>query len=315
MSNGAFLWIFSRGIELGVIVLCLLPLRALLRMKVSRRFAYLLWATLPVNIGVSLVMKVVPKQPRVVAYMNIPALLVVGERTVQHMKWIWGVGVIFVMSVMMFRYIHLLRCLVGSVRMQKGIYVTDRIEVPFTMGILSPKIYLPFSLEEEYLESVILHERIHIARRDVWMKCLAVGILGLFWFQPVLWFAYRLFINDMEVACDEAVLRRKGAEFCKEYARTLVEVAYQGSGGSGVAIGYGNGEIKERIKNVMQYRSRGVKSRVIALIICCMFMVVTVPISWQVPRLIQVKNTNGLHTESNLTVLESGIIIKEIQVH
>ncbi len=314
MSNGAFLWIFSRGIELGVIVLCLLPLRALLRRTVSRRFSYFLWLTIPVNVGLNLALKVIPNKILIVDYVHIEPLVTVDERTLQLMKWIWGAGTVIVISTLVFRYIHLLRCLVGSIRIQKGIYVTDRIESPFTLGIWRPRIYLPFSLKEEYLESVILHERVHIARRDVWMQYLAVGVLGLFWFQPILWFAYRWFINDMEVACDEAVLRRKGTEFCKEYARTLVEVAFQANEVRGVVIGYGSGEIKGRIKNVMYYKRTGVTLQVVALSVCLLFMVVSLPISWQVPRMMQVKTTNGMSVKPEMTVVESEMIKVKIDV-
>ncbi len=316
MSNVAFLWIFSRGIELGVIVLCLLPLRALLRKKVPRLFSYVLWAALPVNLVYNLVIKLISKSnPFINDYVYKSPQIVVDERTVLIMRRVWGVGTILVIAAMVVWYLRLLRCLVGSIRMQKGIYETDRIDTPFTLGLLCPKIYLPSSLNEEYRESVILHERVHIARRDVWMKYLAVGVLGLFWFQPVLWFAYRLFINDMEAACDETVLRKKGTDFRQEYARSLIEVSFREDRVRGVAIGYGNGEIKERIDNVINYKPVGAKSRIAALVLCILFMIVAIPLSLQVPRMVRGELPKELYVEEEMAISGTGIIKKEENVH
>lgn len=302
MSNVAFLWIFSRGIELGVIVLCLLPLRALLRKKVPRIFSYLLWATLPVSLVYNLVIRIISLfNHRVIVYIYKSPKVVVDERMVHALGGFLGIGTIVVITAMVVLYLGLLRYLVGSIRIQKGVYETDRINAPFTLGLLQPKIYLPTSLKEECRESVILHERVHIARKDVWMKYLAVGILGLFWFQPIMWFAYRLFIKDMEAACDESVLHKKGAGFRAEYARSLVEVSYRESKVYGAAIGYGNGDIKERIENVLNYKPVGAKLRVAALVICFLFALATIPISWQVPRLVRAEREKCIETDVNIS--------------
>ena len=288
MSNVAFLWIFSRGMELGVIVLCLLPLRALLRRKVPRLFTYLLWAALPVNVGYKLIRLLLPSRDRIVFdYVRRGPEMVVGIDTIQTMKWFWCCGTVLVILRMLYTYIQFLRCLVGSIRFEKDIYLAARIQAPFTLGLFRPRIYLPTSLKEEYYEAVVLHERVHIVRKDVWMKYLAVAFLGLFWFQPVLWFAYRMFINDMEEACDETVLRRKGKEYCAEYARTLVEVSFQAGKVQGVVIGYGNGEVKARVEQVMRYERAKTSVKVIAVVICCLFMVLSIPISWQIPRFVR----------------------------
>lgn len=288
MSNVAFLWVFSRGMELGVIVLCLLPLRALLRKKVPRLFSYLLWGALPVNIVYNLALRIMALiNRRVVDHLYNNPKIVVDEKIVQVMKSFWACGTVVVLAVMVYSYVYLLRVLVGSIRLEKGVYITDRIVSPFTLGLLRPKIYLPSSLERECYESVILHERVHITRRDVWMKYLAVVILGLFWFQPVLWFAYRLFVNDMEEACDETVLRQKGTDFKEEYARSLLEVSCEAGKMRGAALGYRGGEIKARITNVMNYKEAGKKTCIIALIVCCTFMLVAIPLSWQVPRVVR----------------------------
>lgn len=313
MSNVAFLWIFSRGMELGVIVLCLLPLRFLLRKKVPRLFSYLLWMAIPVNIVYNLVMQFVAMIDRRVSdrmYTN--PEIVVDEIIVSRMRYAWCVGTVVVVFGMVFYYLLFLRRLVGSIRIQEGVYVTDRINASFTLGLFAPKIYLPFSLQEKYYEPVILHERVHIARRDVWMKYLAIGLLGLFWFQPILWFAYRLFINDMEEACDEAVLRQKGEEFREEYAHSLVELSCRLSKVHGAAIGYGNGEIKARVRNVMNYKQTARRMCIIAIVLCCLFAVLAIPISWQVPRVVYVEHDETKLKQKNVTIIGEDMLKKEV---
>ncbi len=312
MSNVAFLWIFSRGMELGVIVLCLLPLRALLRKKVPRLFSYLLWAALPVNLAYRLVIRYVPVSNKWISdYVDKSPKVIVDQQIVQVMSTAWICGSVLVVLLMVYSYICLLRRLVGSIRIQKGIYITDRIRMPFTLGLFCPKIYLPCSLKEEYYESVIVHEYVHVNRRDVWMKYLAVGILGLFWFQPILWFAYRMFVNDMEEACDETVLRQKGTEFREEYARSLLEVSELDDTIRGTAIGYGSGAIKSRIKHIMNFKESRIRICVVAVFVCCLFLILAVPISWQVPRIVRGELPKEVYVEGDMSVTGTGMMKKE----
>lgn len=313
MSSVAFLWIFSRGMELGVIVLCLLPLRAVLRRKVPRLFSYLLWAALPLNLVFNLCMGVLLKEKKWIAdYMYRMPRLTVKEDAAQAMMYIWMIGTVCVVAVLAGSYVCFLRRLVGSIRLEKGVYIAERIRTPFTLGLVYPKIYLPLTLDESYYESVILHERVHIGRKDIWMKYLAVGVLGLFWFQPVLWLVYPLFVNDMEEACDETVLKEKGEGFREEYARALLEVSCQAGAAWGAALGYGNGEIKSRIVNVMNYTGAGKKKRILAIASCVLFLLLSLVISWQVPRLVHGDYRGGI--TSSMSVEETGMGRQEQQM-
>jgi len=287
MPNVTFLWIFSRGIELGVIILCLLPIRALFRKKIPRLFSYILWIALPANIMLNLLMKVRMNQMSNVVHIHKTPRIVVDEIVIRTMKWCWICGTIVVILWLVFSYVRFRRRLFGCIRLQKGIYIADRIKLPFTLGLFWPRIYLPVALKEEYYEYVILHERVHISRKDVWMKYLAVVFLGLFWFQPLLWLACFLFVNDMEEACDEAVIRKRGPEFRVKYAKALVDISYHERKVRGAAIGYGNGALKSRIKNVVNYKQIRLWGSLLAIAMCVLFIIVSVWISWQVPRLVQ----------------------------
>ncbi len=288
MSNVTFLWIFSRGIELGVVVLCLLPIRALLRKKVPRVFSYLLWSALPVNVVYNMCMSVLIRRKRwIIDRVYKSPQVVVDEPIINVLKSVWIFGTLLVLCWMLGTYIRFQRRLIGSIRIREGIYLAERISTPFTLGVFHPKIYLPTSLSEEYYDAIILHEKVHIMRKDVWMKYLGITFLGLFWFQPVLWFAYKKFVTDMEVACDETVLRQKGTEYCEEYARILVETSCREEKAKGAALGYVNGEIKDRIRTVMNYKNTKHSARIMALVVCVIAIILAIPLSWQVPRLVR----------------------------
>jgi len=217
MSNVAFLWIFSRGMELGVIVLCLLPLRALLRRKVPRLFSYLLWTALPVNVVYNLGICFLPRQNQWISdYMCKLPPVILDEDVVRIWRWIWSCGTILIVTGMVYTYIRFLHCLVGSIRLQKGIYLAARIRSPFTLGIFCPKIYLPTSLKEEYREAVVLHEQVHIARKDVWMKYLAVVLCCLFMMVsiPISWQVPRIVRAEWkeEISTDNMAMQETGIE-------------------------------------------------------------------------------------------------------
>lgn len=288
MWNAAFLWIFSRGIELGVIVLCMLPVRMLLRKKVPRLFSYLLWGALPVNIVFNLCMRLIPGVAReIVDHVDEKKQIEIGKDLLVTLKWIWTAGVIVILFGILLSYIRFHAYLIGSIRWKENIYLNGRIRSPFTAGVFYPKIYLPTWVDEAYYESVILHEQVHIKRKDIWMKYLAMIVLAVFWFQPILWFCFHMFINDMEEACDEAVLRKKGSAFRTEYATALLEVADGMGKVKGVALGYGSGEIRARILHIMYYERANSKVHLQALSGLVLFMVVAVFLSWQNPNMVK----------------------------
>lgn len=291
MLNVIILWIFSCGIELGVIVLCLLPLRFILRRKVPRLFSYLLWGAVPVNVVFNLCLQCFPRFLRQVEdYLDVTVPKVIDERSFYVLKWIWSIGSIFVLIVMLLSFIRFRLYLIGSVKLKDNIYLCSRIDMAFSIGLFQPQIYLSTIIPEEYREFVIMHEQVHIKRKDIWMKYLGIGLLALFWFQPILWLAYYLFINDMEEACDETVLQMKGEDFRADYAKVLYDLTFEIRKIRGLVLGFGNGAIKERIRHAALYEKESPKVRVMALVVCILFMLTVIPISWQIPRLIQEEN-------------------------
>lgn len=316
MSDNVFIWILNRGVELGAIVLLLLPIRAILRRMAPRVFSYLLWSVIPISIIYKMWESLVYRASyQTIVFASKMSSLSVYGAGLHICSIILMIGAVGVFLYRMCSYVRLRRYLVGSIRLQDNIYVAARISTPFSMGVIQPKIYLPSSIDEKCYGSVILHERVHISRKDIWMKHIGMLLLIIFWFQPLLWIAYRLFEKDMEVACDEAVLRKNASEFREQYAKALVEISYQVGKNGGVTTGYGDGEIKERIKNIMTYK-KSKRSVVLGAVCACLVTaVVVISVMRQVPMLFRIDSEKKISNGSDgwdIMVGGSGITEDEV---
>lgn len=140
-----------------------------------------------------------------------------------------------------------------AVRTEEGVYESDRIATAFTAGILRPRIYIPCGIPENERRLIVMHERVHIRRRDYLVKLLAFAGLSLHWFNPLIWAAFSLMTRDMEMSCDEAVLKKCGSGDRIPYAEALLRVSVKGFGPAAV-VGFGETGIKGRVKNVLNYK-------------------------------------------------------------
>ena len=168
--------------------------------------------------------------------------------------WIWIVGVIGMLLYALVSLLRLRRQLVGAVWLRKNIYQSDYIASPFVIGIFAPKIYLPSALYGKEQEYILLHEQTHIKRGDYIFRFLAFSALVLHWFNPLVWLAFYLSGKDMEMACDEAVMRQMKEDIRAEYSASLLGLATGRHLISGTYLAFGEGEVKGRIKNVMRYK-------------------------------------------------------------
>ena len=150
-------------------------------------------------------------------------------------------------------YFCLRRKLIGAMY-QDGIYLSDHIGVPFVMGVLRPKIYLPSSLKHEEYRYIVTHERCHIRRGDHVVKLIAYATLSIHWFNPVVWLMYHLLCKDMEMCCDEAVLRKLGEDLRADYAQSLLHFAAGRDRIGRMPLAFGEGDTKGRIRNMYQWR-------------------------------------------------------------
>ncbi|MCM1214568.1 MAG: hypothetical protein NC331_03570 [Lachnospiraceae bacterium] len=180
------------------------------------------------------------------------------EKNMGILACLWLAGLCACIGHMLYSYLALKRKLVLSIPYRDNILWAENIDMPIVFGLIRPKVYLPFSLEDENLSYVILHEEMHVRRKDGLLKMAAYAICLVHWFNPFIWIAYSLLGSDLEKACDEEVIRDLGKENRKEYAYALIHVANRGRKKKRkvfvAPIGFAEGSLKSRVKNVMRYK-------------------------------------------------------------
>ena len=197
--------------------------------------------------------------------------------TIGTFVWFVGVAVMFVYGIVSF--VILKRKMRTATHIEANIYEAENIKSPFVLGVLKPKIYLPVGLSGQERNYILLHEQTHIRRHDHIVKFAAYFILCLHWFNPLAWVAFLLMGVDMELSCDERVLKEKGGEIKKNYSLSLLSLATERRFIGGSPLAFGEGGVKERIKNVLNFKK---PSRVI--IIVSVVLVVALSIGFAVNR-------------------------------
>lgn len=168
--------------------------------------------------------------------------------------WPWLIGVALMLGYALFSWWRLRRRILSAVRLEGNVYQSEFVEKPFVLGLFCPRIYLPFHLEGESREYVLAHERCHIHRRDHWWKPLGYFLLCVYWFHPLVWLAYVLFCRDLELACDEQVIRNMDDSCRTEYSQTLVELSRGKKLPAPCPLAFGEGDLRNRVKNILDYR-------------------------------------------------------------
>lgn len=120
-------------------------------------------------------------------------------------------------------YMRLRRSLRTATRLRDNLWESEAVKSPFILGIIRPRIYLPYRLNAESARYIIAHEQAHLKRRDHWIKPIAFVLLCIYWFNPLMWAAYILLCRDIELACDEKVIRTMDKEERQIYSITLVQ--------------------------------------------------------------------------------------------
>ncbi len=187
--------------------------------------------------------------------------------------WVWAAGV-FAMAVhCLVSYLRLYRKLVGAVPVQGRVYLADYIATPFVLGILRPKIYIPSDTPERERPYIIAHEEHHIFRLDHIIKLLAYGALCLHWFNPLVWLAFFLAGKDMEMSCDEAVIRKLGPEIRADYAQSLLRLATNRPIIAGIPLAFGEGDTKGRVRNMAKWKKPKIWVVMTSILLCLAVLV------------------------------------------
>jgi len=168
--------------------------------------------------------------------------------------WVWLIGLGAMLLYALVSYLRLRRRVSVSLPVQDHIYLCDAISSPFILGVVKPHIYLPSGLDEVQRQNVLAHERAHLARRDHWWKPLGFTLLAVYWFNPVLWLAYTLLCRDIELACDERVIRTMDESAVKTYSTVLLACSMPRKAVITCPLAFGEVGVKERVKNALHYK-------------------------------------------------------------
>lgn len=231
--------------------------------------------------------------------------------------WIMGIAVLLTYSI--YTAVKLHRSLRKATYISDNIYRMDKIKTPFVFGIIRPKIYLPSHISESELSYILLHEQTHIRRLDHIIKPVSFLVTCIHWFNPLVWVAFFLMSEDMELSCDEKVLRKMGSNIKKEYSSSLLSLSTSRRIAGGCPLTFGENNTKGRIKNVLNYKKPASWVVIIAVIavIAVVAGLMTNPESeadelWDLRPMIMVNGELYLDTakEMSVDIDESAIIGK-----
>lgn len=301
--------IFERVLNMsltGSIVIAVVLLARLLLRRAPKIYSYMLWAVVlfrllcPISLSAGLsVLKPLPVTTTqglsTVTYRPVepvtpasgeigqekakpePAEAVKAETGDQAMTlaaavWLTVGGALAVCSLV--QYTVLRRKLREAVPYRGEILLSDKIRTPFVMGVMSPKIYLPWDTPQEERRFIIAHERQHIHRGDPLWKLLGYLALCVHWFNPLVWLAFFLGGKDMEMSCDEAVLNRLGEDIRADYSQALLRLATHKRLIAGMPLAFGEGETKGRVRNMARWRRPKVWVSGICAVLCLVVLAV-----------------------------------------
>ena len=168
--------------------------------------------------------------------------------------WVWLIGLGAMLLYALVSYLRLRRRVSVSLPIRDRIYLCDAISSPFILGVVKPHIYLPSGLDEVQRQNVLAHEQAHLARRDHWWKSLGFALLAVYWFNPVLWLAYILLCRDIELACDERVIRTMDESAVKTYSTVLLACSMPRKAAITCPLAFGEVGVKERVLNTLHYK-------------------------------------------------------------
>ena len=181
---------------------------------------------------------------------------------------VWTIGILLLVAYTVISYWRLHREIDTAVRYKDNIFQSENVSSPFVLGLIKPRIYLPFKLDGQDMEHVVAHEQAHIRRKDHWWKPLGFLLLTIHWFNPLMWLAYVLLCRDIELACDEKVIKGLSNEQRADYTQALVACSVNRRMIAACPLTFGEVGVKERVKSVMNYKKPAFWVIIIAVIVC-----------------------------------------------
>lgn len=180
--------------------------------------------------------------------------------------WIAGVAALLLYGVI--SYLRLRRRVNAAMPLRDTVWLCDEIKTPFILGIVNPRIYLLSDIDEQKIGYVVAHENAHLKRRDHWWKLLSFALLSVYWFNPLMWLAYILLCRDIELACDERVVKEMSIDYKKAYSNALLSCSVPRRMILACPLAFGEVGVKERIKTVLSYKKPAFWIIVAAIVAC-----------------------------------------------
>ena len=180
----------------------------------------------------------------------------------------WFVGLVVVLSYGIISYVRLRRRMATAVLFRDNLWQSEMVASPFVLGFFRPRIYLPFSLDEENMAYIVAHESAHISLRDYWIKPFGFLLLAVYWFNPLSWLAYFFLCRDLELACDERVIMKMSIGDKKAYSKALLSYSVSQRAITACPLAFGEVGVKQRVKNVLNYKKPAFWVIAAALVVC-----------------------------------------------
>jgi len=298
-----FLDTFNRSIAASWIVLSVIALRLLLK-KAPKWITVLLWAVVAVRLlcpfTIESVLSLIPSRETVspsIMLEETPAIQsglpvinavvnpVIGQTfapkptdsvnplqiVVPVLGAVWLVGILGMLLYAIISWQRLRRKLKTAILLRDNVYQSENAASPFVLGILKPKIYLPFHMDTQDATYVVAHEQAHIRRKDHLWKPLGYLLLAIHWFNPLMWMGYLLLCRDIELACDEKVVKDLDFTQKADYSQALLACSINRRIIAACPLAFGEVGVKERVKSVLKYKKPALWIVAVAVAVCALF--------------------------------------------
>ena len=186
---------------------------------------------------------------------------------------VWAAGTVGMLLYSVVQFLRLRSKLIGAIHLNRTIYLADHIDTAFVVGLLQPRIYLPSAVPSNERYYILAHEQHHIRRCDHIIKLLAYLALCIHWFNPLVWAAFILAGKDMEMSCDEAVIRKMGSQIRADYSASLLRLATHKKIIAGMPLAFGEGDTKGRVMNMAKWKKPRLWVSLICLLLCTAVLV------------------------------------------
>ncbi|MBE5905451.1 MAG: hypothetical protein E7277_01485 [Lachnospiraceae bacterium] len=267
-----FLELVNMSLTAGILIVVVILARHLLK-RAPKNVIYVLWAMVAVRLVCPIAIKssfsLVPSQIGKVSTRQVESsFLGRAGVTAEHFTVLWIAGVLIMLGYSTVRYIQLYSRMCTAIRLQDDVWQSEYVITPFVFGLRNPKIYVPYSISDEELQMVVAHEHAHLRQGDHIIKLIAFVILSVYWFNPLVWVAYILLCRDIEVACDERVVKNMSRRERKVYSEALLSLSVSGKSIAACPVCFGEVGVKMRIRRILSYKKSSLITRAHAVVAC-----------------------------------------------